>query len=266
MTVHDSEMEMSRAGIPEEIKDKQYTSERELLVDLEKFYLADLHILLNQDGFPIWREMPSDEHADVVSRIIHRFDEWKNGRSIKCNTRPIVYVNDSFNRPKNERRYPDLAIFGPDRFDEDGIRIVNADMMNPHVIIQFHWKNNNNVEQDPFAVDDIMHYAGMGEYIHLGRPTVAYLIKPVGCGTLPDSPLYGFDVFQVGQDQTTPEEPTMKYRCGVQEDTVISISPASMGLLDDEGAPFNIEMSHLRDALEDLNVRFVPALDGNEMS
>ena len=50
-----------------------------------------------------------------------------------------------------------------------------------------------------------------------------------------------------------------------QEDTVISITPALMGLADDEGEPFNIYMRDIREALETLEVvRFVPAL-GDEM-
>ena len=32
----------------------------------------------------------------------------------------------------------------------------------------------------------------------------------------------------------------MKYRVGVLEDTLISVSAASMGLDDDEGGPFNL--------------------------
>ena len=60
-------------------------------------------------------------------------------------------------------------------------------------------------------------------------------------------------------------EPTMRYRCtnGVQLDTVISITPASMGLADDEGEPFTIAMSDIRAELE-VDVMFVNAL-GHEM-
>ena len=45
---------------------------------------------------------------------------------------------------------------------------------------------------------------------------------------------------------------------------MISIDPASMGLEDDEGEPFNIEMRHIREALEYCEVEFVPAL-GDEV-
>ena len=261
MTVHDSEIDMSRAGIPEEIKNKQYASERELLVDLEKFCLADLHILLNQDGFPIWREMPFDEHADVVLRIHRRFDEWKNGRPMLGRTERNVMVNQSFNTPPNARRRPDFAIFGPDRLNGLSIRKVNGKSMTPHVIIQFSWTTP--LAYEKCAIDDMMMYGGMGEYIHLGRPIVAHLIKAMRHGT--ESKVYGFDIYTVDRNQRTPEEPTMRYRCadGVQEDMVISITPASMGLADDEGEPFTIAMSDIRAELE-VDVMFVHAL-GHEM-
>jgi len=246
----------ARAGIPEEIKNKQYTSERELLVDLEKFYLDDLHILLNQDGFPIWREMPSDEHSDVVLEIRRSFDEWKNGRPILCDKGRNVMVDQSFNTPPNVKRCPDFAIFGPDRLNGLRIRPVNRKAMHPHVIIQFSWTSTFAYEK--CAIDDMMMYGGMGEYIHLGRPNVAHLIKALLGG--PERHVYGFEVFEVGQAQRTSAEPTMRYRCvhGVQEDTVISITSESMGLAGDEGEPFTIAMTDIRAALEDY-VTFAPA-------
>ena len=134
--------------------------------------------------------------------------------------------------------------------------------MNPHVIIQFSWANT--FANDALAVDDMMHYAGIGEYIDLGRPNVAYLIKALhrGTTTSPETPVYGFNVFKVEQDQTTLEVPAMKYRCGVQEDTLISITPASMGMVDDEGGgTFTIEMRDIREAIERRGVRFDRALE-----
>jgi hypothetical protein len=92
-TVPDSET--SRAGIPEVIKDNQYASERDLLVDLVKLGLDDLPIILNHHGFPICRGMAGDEHVGVVGRIIDRFEECMNGRPIKCRTEVNVYVNES---------------------------------------------------------------------------------------------------------------------------------------------------------------------------
>ena len=45
---------------------------------------------------------------------------------------------------------------------------------------------------------------------------------------------------------------------------MIRTTPVSMGLADDEGEPFTIEWSDIRDTLERLNITFVPAL-GIEM-
>ena len=166
-------------------------------------------------------------------------------------------MSDSFNKPKNMLRRPDFAIYGPDRLVRGKVAGVNNMGMNPHVIIQFSWKNDSNYEK--CAVDDMMHYAGKVEYIDQGRPNVAYLIKTLRRGTSLEAPVYGFDIFQVGQDQRTTDEPTMKYRVGGEEDTVIRITPASMGLLDDKGEPFTIEISAIREYLECIDIRFVPA-------
>jgi hypothetical protein len=261
LTVCHSEM-AERVGIPEEIKNNKYASERELLIDLEKLGLDDLRIILNQDGIPIWREMPGGPHIDAVHEIIFHFAVWKNGRLIECDKVVNVYVNASFNEPPNVKRCPDFAIYGPDRLEGHIIRAVNGERMNPHVIIQVSWTST--FANEKCAIDDMMNYAGIGEYIHQGRPNVAYLIKALRRGTSPEAPVYGFDVFRVGQDQLTPGEPTMKYRVGGQEDTVISITPASMGLADDGGEPFTIELNDIRARLARLNITFVPAL-GQEM-
>ena len=264
MSWEDSET-AERDGIPEEIKNNQYANERDLLTDLEKLGLDDLRIILNQDGIPIWQEMPDDPHNFVVGKIIDHFYEWKNDQPINCRTKVNVYVNHSFNTPPNVKRCPDFSIYGPDRLEGREIRIVNGKLMNPFVIIQFSWTSTFSNEK--CAIDDMMNYAGVGaEYMDRGRPNVAYLIKALRRGTSPEAPVYGFNIFQVEQDQMTPEEPTMRYRCvdGVQEDTVISITPASMGLGGDEGGAFTIAMSDIRAALTRLNVTFDPAL-GHEM-
>ena len=231
-------------------------------MDLEQLGLDDLSIILDPDGFPMWLEMTSDAHVFAVSMIISQFDEWKKGRLILGRNEVNVLVNDSFNTPKNMLRRPDFAIYGPDRLEKGSIRVVYGDDMNPNVILQFSWKND--IDYEKCAVDDMMHFAGKGEYSHLGRPNVAYLIKALRRGTNRGAPVYGFDIYQVGQDQHTPDEPTMKYRVGGQEDTVIRITSASMGFLDDEGEPFTIEISAIREELEGLNIPVDPAL-GKEM-
>lgn len=252
----------AHSGLPKEISKKKYASERELRIDLEKFGVGDLQIVLDKQGFPTWREMPGEAHRFVVGEIADLFDEWKNGRLIKGEKKANVFVNDSFSRPQKEKRCPDFAIFGPGRMQGRRIRTVSGKGVNPHVIIQFSWAND--IVEDARAVDDIMHHAGVGEYDGLGRPNAAYLIKALRRGNESDSPVYGFNVFQVDRDQETPDEPTMKYRCGGQDDAEISIAPAAIGLVGDEGEPFKIGMRGIREALEALDIVFVPALE-NEM-
>jgi hypothetical protein len=254
--------ERAHSGLPKEISKKKYASERDLRIDLEKLGADDLQIVLNKQGFPAWREMPGEAHRFVVGEIADLFDEWKNGRLIKGEKEANVFVNDSFSRPRKEKRCPDFAIFGPDRMQGRRIRTVRGKGVNPHVIIQFSWAND--IVEEARAVDDIMHHAGVGEYDGLGRPNAAYLIKALHRGNESDSPVYGFNVFQVDRDQETPDEPTMKYRCGGQEDVEISIAPAAIGLVGDEGEPFKIGMRDIRKALEALDIEFVPALE-NEM-
>ena len=235
-------------------------SEHKLLSDLEKFELADLHILLNKDGYPIWREMPGEEHNLVTQKIAIRCGRWKNGRSIEFRSGTVnVFLNNSFNSPKNQKRCPDFAMYGSDRLDGEEIRVLNRKSMSPHVIIQFSWTGD--FDKEACAIDDMMNYAGVGEYAHLGRPNVAYLIKALRRGALE---VYGFDVFQVEQDKRTLKEPTMKYRCGVQENTTIKITPAFMGLVGDEEDPFELDMVHIRETLERCDIEFVQA-EGNEM-
>ena len=91
------EDEMARAGLPEEIKNNQYASEKELHMDLEQFGLDDLSIILDQDGFPMWLETAGKEHDGAVGKIIDQFEDWKNGRSIKGRAKVNVFVNDSYN-------------------------------------------------------------------------------------------------------------------------------------------------------------------------
>ena len=245
-------------GLPDKIKGKKYKNEHELIEDLEILGVRDLQIVLDKKGVAVWREMPGEQHRFAVGNIIDLFDDWKDGRAIKGEKEANVFVNDSFNVPKKHLRVADFAIFGPDRLEGRKIRKVNRKGMNPHVIIQFSWTND--IAEEALAVDDMMHHAGVGEYTGLGRPNAAYLIKALIRGKKNDSPVYGFDIFVVSQEgEKTPEEPTMKYRVGRQEDVVISIAPAVMGLDDDQGEPFRIEMRSIREELETLETVFIQA-------
>jgi len=251
--------ETRESPLPEQIQGKKYDSESELLNDLEQYGLRDLRIVLDKEGFAVWREIPGKQHQGAVDVIQFSFDVWKQGRALQGRKAANLFVNDSFNTPKNHLRVADFAIFGADRLNGHRIRTVNRKFVNPHVVIQFSWTND--VVAEACAVDDMMQFAGVGEYMGSERPNRAYLIKAKIRRRESNSPVYGFDIFEVNQGQDTPNEPTMKYRVGAQEDTTISISPAVMGLNDDPGEPFRIEMSSIREQLEELETEFVAATE-----
>lgn len=129
-----SQLEQAQEGLPNEIKKKGYSCERELRTDLERLGADDLQIVLNGEGFAVWREMPGEAHRSAVREIIDLFDEWKDGRLIKVEKEANVFLQDSFSRPKREMRCPDVAIFGPDRLQGRKLRKVGGKCMNPHVL------------------------------------------------------------------------------------------------------------------------------------
>lgn len=55
-----SQLEQAQEGLPNEIKKKGYSCERELRTDLERLGADDLQIVLNGEGFAVWREMPGE--------------------------------------------------------------------------------------------------------------------------------------------------------------------------------------------------------------
>ena len=100
----------------------------------------------------------------------------------------------------------------------------------------------------------------MGDYERLGRPNVTYLIKARRRGKDADSPVYGFDVYEVRQENRTAEEPTLKHRVGAKEDVEITVDPVDMGLAANrEREPFVIPVEGFRSKLEKLGVEFVAA-------
>eukprot|EP00980_Cylindrotheca_fusiformis_P027463 scaffold20466_cov73-Cylindrotheca_fusiformis.AAC.1 len=60
-------------GLPEEIKQRRYKLERDLLNDMDEFRLGDFHIIRDKDGYAVWREMPGKEHNAVVRLILNLF-------------------------------------------------------------------------------------------------------------------------------------------------------------------------------------------------
>jgi hypothetical protein len=232
--------------------------------------VSDLQVVLNEEGHAVFREMPGEQHRGSVRMMERLFLTWVGNQDNLHNSNMLgekeanVFLNDSVD--KNAKRCPDFAIFSETRLDEEGdigaIKSVGK-YMNPRVIFQFSWGNEILIGKEKDAVDDMMMYAGLGEYQRLGRPNVAYLIKALRRGTKADSLVLGFDVYEVHQDGRTAEDPSIKYRVGGQEDAQITLDPVDMGLpANSECESFVIPLHGFRVKLEKLGVEFVAA-DGN---
>ena len=109
--------------------------------------IRDLQVVLNEQGYAVWREMP----RAAVEVVIDLFTAWKKGLSDKGEKEPNIFVNQSF--ATNDKRCPDFAIWGPDRLRPNGkVRagvITDRKFVNPHVIFTFSW-GNENVERKKF--------------------------------------------------------------------------------------------------------------------
>ena len=169
---------------------------------------------------------------------------------------PNVRITRSFSpkRRGSGERHPDFVIFGPERLDESGDPKEGEKMklpVNPHVIVQFGWANEHSYEE--FAIDDMMNYAGVNKYSELGRPNVAFLIETVWKRKAGNSPVIGFNIYEVRQDQRQKDVNPIQYRVGEAENVCISISPADMGVTDQDGVvdPFTIDVHGIRQMLEE---------------
>jgi hypothetical protein len=223
-------LEILQENLPEGLsKEKNYNHESELLGNLEKLDLTDLQIVLNEEGYAIWREMPSYIHNGAVDTILNLFQVWKQeqGAQLFGKQEADVLVSSA----TNTKRCPDYAIYGPDRLtalgNVRGVAALHA-VMNPHVIFQFSCGDKFRTEKR--AVDDISLLAGVGDYHDLKRPSVVYLIKARREGDASDSSVFGFDVYEVRPGNTTPDNPTMTYDVGGNEDSHIVVTRPDMGL------------------------------------
>eukprot|EP00980_Cylindrotheca_fusiformis_P010946 scaffold2502_cov78-Cylindrotheca_fusiformis.AAC.1 len=223
-------LEEQQKGLPEEMKQRRYKWERDLLNDMDDFCLSDYHIIRDKDGHAVWREMPGKEHNGVVDLIQVLFDNWRftHGQQVRASTIQNLLVSDS--EQGNAIRLLDVGLWGPTRLYEDGaVRIQDRETMNPHVIIEVSLIKH--IDGEKAVIKDVMNHAGIGEYAALGRPNVSYLIKILQTEHPLGSPVYGFDVYEVRQDQRTPDNPTLQYRVGGNEDgDAITIIAEDLGL------------------------------------
>jgi hypothetical protein len=255
-----TKLEVLQESLPSELKGNVYEDEDDLWEAQDKIGLSDLQIVLNSEGYAVWREMPDTKHNSGVGTIRMEFWKWKQEQSAMLDAEKgaDVFVSRSFER--NRKRCPDFAIWGPDRLNERGSVRGNAHLgkpVNPHVTFQFSW--GNKIEREKLAVDDMSMYGGVGIYEPLGRPNVLYLIKVKRKGDpspQPDSHVHGFDVYVVRPGELIDTaNPALTYRVGENEDITIEVTPEDMGLPQDAN-PFLISLSSIRADMEELGVVF----------
>eukprot|EP00980_Cylindrotheca_fusiformis_P000991 scaffold269_cov125-Cylindrotheca_fusiformis.AAC.7 len=240
-------LEEKQKGLPEQIKQKKYDCERDLLNDRDEFGLGDCHIIRDKDGYAVWREMPGDEHNTVVMLIVKLFSVWKDEQSrtrerdllvIRAWPGQNVYVSRSYSQ--NAKRLPNLGLWGPSRLKANGIvRVQDRKPMSPHVVIQV--RMTTSLDSERAAMFDMMTFAGQDEYHALGRPRMGYLIDVLWTESPLCSPVYGFDVYEVAPRDPPPEDqplvlpgldaPIQQYRVGGNEDGAITIAAEYLALV-----------------------------------
>lgn len=258
----------NRKGIPLALRDKVFQNEGMLWEAQEKLGLSDLQIVLNSEGYAVWREMPEIEHDIGVDVIHSEFLSWNNQHhcgKLFGKQDASVFVVDSYEKFKNHKRNPDFAIWGPDRLDASKRTLtikIDTNLRkkwNPHVIFQFSW--GNSFVKEKRAVNDMSEFAGIDDFAPLERPNVIYLIKVIRKRTSdPDAKtVYGFDVYVVRTGETiiTGANPTLRYRVGRNEDVIINVTPEDMGLPVGT-SPFLVSLSEIRTELEEIGVDFEP--------
>ncbi|KAL3912079.1 MAG: hypothetical protein SGARI_001333 [Bacillariaceae sp.] len=243
-------------GLPEEIKKKKYERELDLLNDLEELCRDDLQIIRNKEGYAVWREMPGEERRVAVKKIEQLFNRWKLEHGVEAETEKESNIFVAESEQGNAKRVADLGLYGPSRLQDGEIRLHGRKCLNPHVIFQLSW--GNEIEDEKAAVDDVMNYAGKVDYLALGRPSVAYLIKILLKDKAKDAAVYGFDVYQVRQDQTA-DDPDIEYRVGGTQEGKITVTASDLDLepSSESDRSFTFTLDQIRQKLESLDVDFV---------
>eukprot|EP00980_Cylindrotheca_fusiformis_P004452 scaffold949_cov90-Cylindrotheca_fusiformis.AAC.5 len=255
-------LEEKQRGLPERLQNKIYKWERDFVNDLEEFgpNLEELRrdgrsVIRDDDGYAVWTDLSTWEHRNVVSMIQRFFTAW-TFRYVLLDVRALestIYVTAS--EQGYMMRVAHMALYGPSRLDGDGsIRTHNFENMNPHVVFQLCW--DQSIKNAKAAVNEMMNYAGIEEYSALGRPYVAYLIKICRTANVEYAPIYGFDVYEVHQGQTTPDDPTLEYRVGGNEYGAITVAPRELDL-EECNPTFGFTLGQIRQTLERWGTAFV---------
>jgi hypothetical protein len=101
-------LEGLQESLPKEIQGNMYEDEGDLWEDLEKLNLTDLHIVLNNEGYAVWREMPGPIHNAAVRGIQTNFQRWEQeqGPALFGEKGADVFYKKNFK--KNNKRCSDL--------------------------------------------------------------------------------------------------------------------------------------------------------------
>lgn len=163
---------------------------------------------------------------------------------------------------------PDLAIWGPERAEVNEAKMLSKNgqaprVPNPHVIIEFSWKNDLESDEKPKFLAQLSCHDESRGIIKVG-----FLIKTIGAKgvralpnekddseTIADNPICGFDVCELrhGEDSNL-SEPTLQCRVGEREDACIAITGNDFG--NGEVAGIQIPLSCIRDKLEFMRLKF----------
>jgi hypothetical protein len=97
-------------------------------------------------------------------------------------------------------------------------------------------------------------FAGVNDYIALGRPIVTYLIKAKRKGESPV--VHGFDVYEVRQgDRIDLDQPAFTYHVGGDERLTIEVAAEDMGL-PESASSFSIPFADICTIMESVGVVF----------
>lgn len=260
--------ELNQDGFPDAIKNNQYSSESDLVKDLEEYELLDdyKYIALNKEGVAYRTEMPTIFHEKAVGELETIILQ-------RCAGQLLVRKNFEMHFPGGTAKYPDLAIWGEERVArpassaiETGSGSLNPEPktkevvelgfeaeMNPHVIIEFSWTNN-------LTDEIVMFKKQMAEHVEsLGTINVGFLIKtiPTRGTALPtkknrEIPICGFNVYEFcGKgSQIIESEPFLEYRVGVNDDTVITITDEDLGRSSESPEVYHFPLALLKLVLE----------------
>lgn len=223
------------------LRGRQFATEEQLEQELKVLGCADIRgVHLDDQGFAFFA-MPSNFHNEATTVIVEDFYKWKQSNFFWMNNWGVASatVNVDLHAPHtpHAKRCPDVAFWGYSRCYTNNnkklkVKLVDQDTgkrMDPHVVVQFSWKNDETYEVG--AINDLMNRTGVGignEAINVG-----YLVKVRFTSGVPCS----IDVYKVPRGATRDDAVNRAnggehwtYTPG-QADVVIRITPVNLGFM-----------------------------------